>query len=133
MKTPWHRFGESNLAFGGGIFTLDPVANRAHVVRLRPYRETGGPENQYWIETGHVDLDGDAQPAPGVELRPASRQADVESALASKGVERDGRWLVQLGPEPIWNTPQWKSARPTVVLRRHTNIERYLYRFRYGL
>lgn len=130
----WHYVGDINLKHGGYYWREDGFDDYVLAVQVTPCSDAGGPDNQWWIESGSIYMPADKRDSwldyIGVEPGKATRADYVQAALAYHGIEPDIRETVQIGKEQeATDSWQWGDTRePYTILHGNASLRRYIER-----
>ena len=135
-KRKWNYNGDMNLEYGGFYWKEDGADDYVLCVRVTPCSDAGGPNNQFWIESGSIYMPNDpekrrrALSVCGYENEPnPSRGMLVDAFMAYQGVERDcmnGQTVVQIGAKADEPGHGWGEVRVDQVIRGNAKLANYV-------
>ncbi len=107
----WTYNGDVGIRHGGYYWRADSNdQNTIYVVRVTPLSDAGGPDNQFRIETGQVDLSLEdqltrAREISGIDPENANLDTDVDAMISAFGLgDYDESWVLQIGPDDeLWD------------------------------
>lgn len=135
----WFYHGDINPENGGFWYRLDNWQyGYADFVRITPCSDAGGPDNQFWIESGSVyGLDDEKRIKQAMnscgwipdEITGAARKHAIVQAMLGYGYnDQDLSELVQVGKHANHCSASFGRSVPHKVLRAGSDIARYVRR-----
>lgn len=135
--TKWNYNGDVNLECGGFFWKEDGADDYVLCVRVTPCSDAGGPNNQFWIESGSIYMPNDpdkrrrALSVCGYENEAEpSRSMLVDAFMAYQGVEHDsmnGQIVVQIGAKADEPGHGWGEVRVDHVIRGNSRLANYVW------
>ena len=129
----WHYNGDVGIRHGGYYWHQDSNdSDIFHVVRVVPASDWGGPDNQFQIEDGIVDLGAMsdkiqvARETCGYPSDGTDRTLDFEAILTVYGLDVDSSQLVQIGPEDEFWNGRGKPQEPRLTLPEDTSLREWI-------
>ena len=141
----WKYCGDRNIEYGGYYWRNDGWSDYALIVRVTPFSDAGGNDNEYWVEIGSLYIpDDDLDDGPhddvkraldtcGItleqlaELTPAKRRAETIYALIGyRGFDISETRNVRIGPKQ----PESREGpfHADTVLRANSSLESWVRR-----
>lgn len=129
----WNYNGDVGIRHGGYYWRADANdENTIYVVRVTPLSDAGGPDNQFRIETGQVDLSLEdqltrAREICGIAPEDTNLDADVDAMIAAFGLsDSDESWVLQIGPDDeLWDG-RGKREEPAQTLPEDSSLREWI-------
>lgn len=129
----WNYNGDVGIRHGGYYWRADAIDDSTiYVVRVTPLSDTGGPDNQFRIETGQVDLSLEdhltrAREACGVDPKMADLNTDVDAMISAFGLsDYDESFVLQIGPDDEFWDGRGKKSDPSHTLPEDSSLRDWI-------
>ena len=140
-KARWHYQGDVNPENGGFWYRLDNWGfDYADYVRITPCNDAGGPDNQFWIETGSIhSMDKPERVAQALAACGFPDQYETATKIQKRHMlacalleygfaDVDACETVQIGKQAEHCGAGFDPISPDTVLRGGSDITRYVRR-----
>ena len=134
----WQYNGDVNIRYGGYYWKEDGADDYVLAVRITPCSDSGGPDNQFWIEQGSIFLGDSARQVDslaviGLSVSEATRCDYVDAAFTCRGIEWDswnGERTLQIGAKAGDASHGWGDFTdgPDIILHGNAKLRRFIER-----
>lgn len=129
----WNYNGDVGIRHGGYYWRADAIDDSTiYVVRVAPLSDAGGPDNQFRIETGQVDLSLEdhlirAREACGLDPKMTNLDTDVDAMISAFGLsDYDESFVLQIGPDDVFWDGRGKKSDPSHTLPEDSSLRDWI-------